>query len=49
MNKPFYLRLLILDISKIVMYEFPYAYVKPNMEKKKKYLRRHRKRCWNKT
>ena len=29
MNKPIYLGLLILDISKILMYEFWYAYMKP--------------------
>ena len=28
-NKPVYLRLSILDISKTVMYEFQYDYVKP--------------------
>ena len=30
MNKPVYLRLSILDISKILMYEFWYDYMKPN-------------------
>ena len=29
MNKPIYLRLSILDLSKTVMYEFWYGYVKP--------------------
>ena len=29
MNKPIYLRLSILDISKILMYEFWYDYMKP--------------------
>ena len=30
-NKPIYLRLSILDISKILMYKFWYDYIKPNM------------------
>ena len=29
MNKPAYLGVLVLEISKIVMYEFRYDYVKP--------------------
>ena len=29
MNKPIYLRISILEISKILMYEFWYDYVKP--------------------
>ena len=36
MNKPVYLDLLILEISKIVMYEFWYDYVKPKHNKKAK-------------
>ena len=32
MNKPVYLRLSILEISKILMYEFWYDYVKPNYQ-----------------
>ena len=32
MNKPIYLGLSILEISKIIMYEFWYDYVKNNME-----------------
>ena len=35
MNKPVYLRLSILELIKILMYEFWYDYVKPNMVKKK--------------
>ena len=35
MNKPVYLGLSILEISKIVMYEFWYDYVKPKYRKKK--------------
>ena len=34
MNKPIYLGLSILELSKIVMYEFWYDYVKPNYGKK---------------
>ena len=36
MNKPIYLGLLILDISKILMYEFWYAYMKPKYNDKVK-------------
>ena len=36
MNEPVYLSLQILKISKIVIYEFWYNYVKPKLEKKKK-------------
>ena len=32
MNKPIYLRISILEISKILMYEFWYDYVKPKCE-----------------
>ena len=32
MNKPIYLGLLILDISKILMYEFWYDYMKPKYD-----------------
>ena len=32
MNKPVYLALSILELSKIVMYEFWYDYAKPNMD-----------------
>ena len=40
MNKPVYLRLSILEISKIVMYEFWYDYVKLNIgEKKLEYVK----------
>ena len=31
MNRPVYLRLSMLEISKTLMYEFWYDYVKPNM------------------
>ena len=34
MNKPVHLGLSILELSKILMYEFWYDYVKPNMVKK---------------
>ena len=34
MNKPVYLGLSKLELSKILMYEFWYDYVKPNMVKK---------------
>ena len=34
MNKPVYLRLSILELSKIVMYVFWYDYVKPKYDKK---------------
>ena len=37
-NKPFYLGLSILELSKIVMYEFWYDYVKPKYGKKAKLL-----------
>ena len=36
LNKPIYLGLLMLDSSKIVMYEFWYDYVKPKYGKKAK-------------
>ena len=36
MNKPVYLRLSILDLSKTVMYEFWYDYVKPKYDEKAK-------------
>ena len=36
MNKPIYLRFSILDLSKIVMYEFWYDYIKPKYSKKGK-------------
>ena len=36
MNKPIYSGFSILDLSKIVMYEFWYDYIKQNMEKKEK-------------
>ena len=36
MNKPIYLRLSILDISKILMYEFWYDYIKPKYNDKVK-------------
>ena len=36
MNKPIYLGFLTLDLSKIVMYEFWYDYVKPKYGKKAK-------------
>ena len=36
MNKSVYLGLLILGISKIVMYEFWYDYIKPKYEEKSK-------------
>ena len=38
MNKRVYLGLSILEISKIVMYEFCYVYVKTNMMKKQNYM-----------
>ena len=40
MNKPLYLGLSILVISKIVMYEFWYDYVKPKYREKAKLLHR---------
>ena len=36
MNKPIYLGLLILEISKILMYEFWYDYIKPKYDNKVK-------------
>ena len=36
MNKPFYLGLSILEISKIVIYEFWYDYLKPKYREKAK-------------
>ena len=36
MSKPAYLGLLILVLSKILMYQFWYEYVKPNYSKKSK-------------
>ena len=36
MNKPVYLRLSILELSKILMYEFWYDYVKPKYDEKAK-------------
>ena len=36
MNKPVYLRILILELSKIVMHEFWYEYVKPKCGEKAK-------------
>ena len=38
MNKPVCLALSILEISKIVMYEFWYEYMEPKQEKKQKYV-----------
>ena len=38
MNKPVYLVLSLLEISKIVMYEFLYEYVKPKYEEKQNYV-----------
>ena len=38
MNKPVYLGLSILDLSKTVMYEFRYDYVKPNMVKMQNFV-----------
>ena len=38
MNKPVYLGLSILELSKILMYEFWYDYVKPRYGKKSKIL-----------
>ena len=37
MNKPFYLGPSILELSKILMYEFWYDYVKPKYGKKEKF------------
>ena len=42
MNKPVYLGLSILELSKILMYEFWYDYVKPKYGKKAKL-------CWKDT
>ena len=39
MNKPVYLGLSILDLSKTVMYEFCYYYVNENMVKKENCVR----------
>ena len=36
MNKPVYLAMLILDISKTLMYKFWYGYIKPNYEDRSK-------------
>ena len=36
MNKPAYLALLILELSKMLMYEFWYDYVKPKYDEKAK-------------
>ena len=36
LNKPFYLRISILELSKIIMYEFWYDYVKPKYDAKAK-------------
>ena len=38
MNKPLYLGLPLLKISKIVMYEFWYNFVKLNIQKKENYV-----------
>ena len=38
MNKPAYLALLILELSKMLMYEFWYDYVKPKYGKKIKIM-----------
>ena len=38
MNKPVYIGLSILEVSKIVMYEFWYDYVKPTYKKKANYV-----------
>ena len=38
MNKPFCLLLSVLDLSTILMHEFWYDYVKPNMVKKQNCL-----------
>ena len=37
MTKPLYLGMSILDISEILMYEFWYDYIKPNMEIEQNY------------
>ena len=42
MNKLEYLGLLILQISKIVLYEFRYDYVKPKYGEKSKFCYMHR-------
>ena len=38
MNKPFYLGLSVLELSKILMYEFLYDYVKPKYGEKQNYV-----------
>ena len=38
MNKPVYFDLPVLELSKTVMYEFRYDYVKPNITKKQNYV-----------
>ena len=41
MNKPVYLRLSILELSKILMYEFWYDYVKPKYGEKTNFYTFH--------
>ena len=52
MIKPVYLGLSMLDLSKTVMYEFWYDYLKPRQLyfscENRWYLQRHCKRCWKK-
>ena len=38
MNNPIYLRLSVLELSKILMYEFWYDYLNQNMVKKQNYI-----------
>ena len=38
MNKPAYLALLILELSKMLMYEFCYDYVKPKVGEKQNFV-----------